>query len=211
MKKRKDNNKEICLKECLDSGFIYGGVQYGYECFCGNKRPDKSKHLLEPSKCNMTCPGDPNQYCGGYLTMNIFQTGYMPQKTVKDIINHPDDNNGNNARIVYLLTVSGRAVRQVKRLVKRIYHKDNYILIHVDSRQDYMFREMQRLAQKYPNVRLTKNRFATIWGGASLLQMLISSFDELLAMKDWKWDFVMNLSESDYPVKRYSVKSLFNE
>jgi hypothetical protein len=24
---------------------------------------------------------------------------------------------------------------------------------------------------------------------------------ELLAMQDWDWDFVLNLSESDYPVK----------
>jgi len=31
--------------------------------------------------------------------------------------------------------------------------------------------------------------------------MLLSCFDELLRMADWPWDYVLNLSESDYPVK----------
>lgn len=64
-----------------------------------------------------------------------------------------------------------------------------------------MFRELLPLEQQLPNVRLTRKRFATIWGGASLLEMLRSCMLELLNMKNWKWDFVLNLSESDYPVK----------
>lgn len=56
------------------------------------------------------------------------------------------------------------------------------------------------LETKYVNIRLTRKRFATIWGGASLLTMLLTSMSELLAT-EWKWDFVINLSESDFPVK----------
>lgn len=56
---------------------------------------------------------------------------------------------------------------------------------------------------EFPNIRLTRKRFSTIWGGASLLQMLLSCMRELLEEhSDWRWDFVINLSESDYPVKR---------
>lgn len=47
---------------------------------------------------------------------------------------------------------------------------------------------------------MTRKRYATIWGGASLLEMLLSSMKELLSF-NWQWDFVINLSESDYPVK----------
>ena len=36
-------------------------------------------------------------------------------------------------RIVFVLTVNGRAVRQVRRLLKAIYHKDHYYYIHVDA------------------------------------------------------------------------------
>ena len=69
-------------------------------------------------------------------------------------------------------------------------------------RQEYMFREVSKLSTKLPNLRVMKTRFSTIWGGASLLTMLLAAMKELLEMSDWTdWDFVLNLSESDYPVK----------
>ena len=56
---------------------------------------------------------------------------------------------------------------------------------------------------KFPkHVYVTPNRFATIWSGTSLLSMLIESFKTLVNKKDWNWDFVINLSESDYPLKK---------
>lgn len=75
------------------------------------------------------------------------------------------------------------------------------VRLHI-KREDYLFRELLPLEQQFPNIRLTRRRFATIWGGASLLEMLLSCMNELLALTTWKWDFVLNLSESDYPVKQ---------
>ena len=40
---------------------------------------------------------------------------------------------GSLARVVFLLSIHGRAFRQVKRLFKAIYHSDHYYYIHVDS------------------------------------------------------------------------------
>lgn len=40
---------------------------------------------------------------------------------------------GPPARAVFLMSVHGRAYRQVKRLFKAIYHTDHYYYIHVDS------------------------------------------------------------------------------
>ena len=37
------------------------------------------------------------------------------------------------ARVVFVLTVNGRALRQVRRLLKAIYHRDHYYYIHVDA------------------------------------------------------------------------------
>ena len=68
------------------------------------------------------------------------------------------------------------------------------------QRQDYLFRELLVLERTLPNIRLARHRYATIWGGASLLQMLLTSMKELLD-SGWEWDFVINLSESDFPVK----------
>ena len=64
-----------------------------------------------------------------------------------------------------------------------------------------MYREVKALADQFDNVRVVENRRATIWGGASLLQMLLQTMREALDMTDWHWDFYLNLSESDYPLK----------
>ena len=58
------------------------------------------------------------------------------------------------------------------------------------------------MAEDYENVRLVKKRYATIWGGASLLSMHLQCMRELLEdNQDWDWDYFINLSESDFPVK----------
>jgi hypothetical protein len=44
----------------------------------------------------------------------------------------------------------------------------------------------------------------TIWGGATLLDMHLKAMKEMLELKQsgkWNWDFVMNLSETDFPIK----------
>lgn len=38
-----------------------------------------------------------------------------------------------SVRIVFLLTVNGRAVRQVYRLIKSLFSERHYFYIHVDS------------------------------------------------------------------------------
>ncbi|XP_070581235.1 xylosyltransferase 1-like [Ptychodera flava] len=107
-------------------------------------------------------------------------------------------------RIVFILIVHGRAFRQVRRLFKVLYHVDHYFYIHVDARSDYLYRELNKMSQWYPNVRVAPWRMSTIWGGASLLQMLLKCMSDLLEMKDWHWDFFINLSESDFPIKTNS-------
>ncbi len=73
-------------------------------------------------------------------------------------------------------------------------------LIHVDGRQDYLFRSLLPLELKYSNIRLTRNRRASIWGGSSLLDVLLEALEQLLEM-DSQWQFAFNLSESDFPLR----------
>uniref|UniRef100_A0AAX7VAJ2 Xylosyltransferase 2 n=1 Tax=Astatotilapia calliptera TaxID=8154 RepID=A0AAX7VAJ2_ASTCA len=107
----------------------------------------------------------------------------------------------NPVRVAFVLMVHGRAVRQLKRLIKAIYHRDHYYYIHVDKRSGYMHREVLQIAQQYPNVRATPWRMVTIWGGASLLKAYLRSMQDLLSMLDWKWDFFINLSATDFPTR----------
>jgi len=69
------------------------------------------------------------------------------------------------------------------------------------QRSDYLHRQVHSLAAQYSNVRVTPWRMATIWGGASLLTMYLRSMADLLAMRDWSWDFFINLSAADYPIR----------
>ena len=101
--------------------------------------------------------------------------------------------------IAFILTLNGRSLRQVTRLL-RIYRPHHTYFIHVDARQDYLFRNLLQLEDKFPNIRLTRERQSTIWGGVSLLDILLHTMKELLDM-DRHWDFVFNMSESDFPLK----------
>jgi len=199
VKLKYSNSPQACLAACMDAGFSFSGTQYGVECFCGNSSPDKEL-LLDASKCSMICPGKKDSTCGGYLAMQVQSTGVKPFVPPK--LAEGEVEGSQPVRVVYLLTVAGRAYRQVTRLIKRLYSSHHYILVHVDARQEYLYRELVKLSHTLPNLRLVKQRFSTIWGGSSLLSMLLSSMGELLSMSDWSdWDFVLNLSESDWPVK----------
>ena len=131
--------------------------------------------------------------------MNVFKTDAEPFKPSSQ---WQAVSSEESVRIVYLLTINGRAVRQVKRLIKQLYDGRNYFYIHVDSRQDYLFRELKVLETQFPEkIYVTDRRWATIWGGASLLTMLLGCMEDLVNNLKWEWDYVLNLSESDYPLK----------
>lgn len=86
-----------------------------------------------------------------------------------------------------------------------IYRPHHIYLIHIDARQDYLFRSLLHLELEFTNIRLTRRRESSIWGGVSLLDVLIDSMSQLLDMGS-KWQFVLNLSESDFPLR--SIDSL---
>lgn len=194
---KKKNCPDNCISACLGSGFPFAGVQFGVECFCGNSAPPPPTKLQDTA-CSKPCPGDPNLTCGGYLSMDVYQTGLelvSPPKVAPVVASSAP------VGVVFLLTVNGRALSQVVRLVELLDGPGSFFLVHVDARQDYLDRELRRLTAHKINVRVTRRRFSTIWGGATLLSMLLSCLEELLAIQDWDWDFVLNLSESDYPIK----------
>ena len=69
-----ENDVHVCVGACQSSGYAFAGMQYGYECYCGNSLPDRSLHRPS-SDCNMPCSGDDSQMCGGYWRINIYPVG----------------------------------------------------------------------------------------------------------------------------------------
>uniref|UniRef100_A0A2C9MAE7 protein xylosyltransferase n=1 Tax=Biomphalaria glabrata TaxID=6526 RepID=A0A2C9MAE7_BIOGL len=200
-----DNTPQACIDHCYRSAQKYAGLQYGKECWCGSSY-GKHSDKLDEAHCFTKCPGDASQTCGAYLANKVYGTG------VQEVIRQdapleyaPVEPDIPRVKIVFVLTVNGRAVRQVNRLLRLIYSPSHYYYIHVDKRQEYLFRELRPLEDRFTNVHLTRQRFSTIWGGASLLQAHLSFLTELFEdKKNWTWDYYINLSESDYPVKPVS-------
>ena len=90
-------------------------------------------------------------------------------------------------------------MRQVKRLLRLIYRKHHFYLIHVDEQSNWMHNEL-KILEEFPNIKLTKQRFTTFWASNTLLFLLLASFKEILQI-GWTFDYVMNISESDFPLK----------
>ena len=57
-----------------DEGYVYAGVQWGRECFCGNAPPPDDA-IVDQSECDWVCSGDQNLICGALWRMNVYETG----------------------------------------------------------------------------------------------------------------------------------------
>ena len=62
-----------------------------------------------------------------------------------------------------------------------------------------MFSQLQTL-ESLPNIKLATDRFKTFWASNTLLYLLLACFREILNL-GWDFDYVMNISESDFLVK----------
>ncbi|PIO73343.1 Core-2/I-Branching enzyme, partial [Teladorsagia circumcincta] len=172
-------------------------LEFGRECFCGDSI--SSKPISQERCTEYKCSGNNSQACGGFNALEVFHTGahLMP----KAIFETSSDIGSKRPRILFLLQLNGRNERQVKRLLKALYSPFHYYYIHVDKRQLYMLTEMKAVAAKLSNVFVAPDAHSTIWGGASLLTMVQDTIRRSIAIPSLSdWDYLINLSESDFPV-----------
>ena len=204
-----------CIDVCAQSSFPYAAVNWPDKCYCGSQKPSLD-HLISVSPCNSTwCDQKSRKYCSDHT--EIFDTvrlNYLSVIILIDILTFlliqgmplkeasPLNSSLHNEtmKIAFILTLNGRALRQVKRLLRILYSPHHTYLIHVDARQDYLFQQLKHLELDYPNIHLTHHRKSTIWGGTSLLDVLLKAMEDLLNISS-EWEFLFNLSESDFPLK----------
>lgn len=60
-----------CLVLCSYNKYMYAGLQYGTECWCGDNLDPLAKPTL-PSKCATPCAGNSSETCGGSLTLQLY-------------------------------------------------------------------------------------------------------------------------------------------
>lgn len=105
--------------------------------------------------------------------------------------------------IAYLILVH-RLPNQFKKLFNAIYDPSNFYLINIDRKAgDEIEKEVTDFLNKYPNVRILKSE-NVIWGGYSMVQAELDGMKYLLEM-DAKWDYFINLSGQDYPLKSQKI------
>jgi len=105
--------------------------------------------------------------------------------------------------IAYLILVH-RLPNQFKRLFEAIYEKDNYYLIHIDKKAEQeLGTEVEFFLKDYPNVYILKSE-NVIWGGYSMVQAELDGMNFLLNI-DAHWDYFINLSGQDYPLKSQKI------
>ena len=66
-----------------------------------------------------------NSTCFVFAARPYSYAGYVRPEDVPEHVE--------TARVAFVLTVNGRALRQVKRLFKALYHVNHFYYIHVDS------------------------------------------------------------------------------
>lgn len=70
-----DMTPESCFNVCGTSGYLYAGLEYGDECWCGDG-VSKAATLVDPSRCNMNCTGDATRTCGGRELLSLYNGTY---------------------------------------------------------------------------------------------------------------------------------------
>jgi hypothetical protein len=81
-----------------------------------------------------------------------------------------------------------------------MYHPANYYLVHVDKRSGVGLQtEIQDFLSRFANASLLKSQ-SILWGGYSMVDAELRGIEELLKISS-EWEFFINLSAQDFPLK----------
>ncbi|XP_052895887.1 xylosyltransferase oxt-like [Anopheles moucheti] len=191
-----DNTPKRCVDFCTQRNFRFAMVQKGHFCYCEDEKPT-SKEKLNDFMCSFPCPGNPALNCGGAFEALVYETG-LAKHPIQPIKLYPSPKD-KPVRVAFLLIFHKRNLRQVHRLIRAIYDKSHYYYIHVDPKQHYLYRELLKLENDFPNIYVARQRHSITWGCFTQLQALLASMQDILTM--WNPDYILNMSESDFPVK----------
>ncbi|NWU62691.1 WSCD2 protein, partial [Pterocles burchelli] len=59
-----------CQDNCAERGYLYAGLEFGAECYCGHKVQAAN---ASESECNMACKGERSNTCGGANRLSIYR------------------------------------------------------------------------------------------------------------------------------------------
>nr|XP_060612931.1 sialate:O-sulfotransferase 1 [Anolis sagrei ordinatus] len=59
-----------CQEACAERSYTYAGLEYGAECYCGNKLPVT---VAKQEECNNECKGEKGTICGGVNRLSVYR------------------------------------------------------------------------------------------------------------------------------------------
>ncbi|CAH0189363.1 beta-1,6-N-acetylglucosaminyltransferase [Chryseobacterium sp. Bi04] len=108
-----------------------------------------------------------------------------------------------HVRIAYFIMVHHKP-EVFKAMFQKIYTRDQFYLIHIDRKSTSQFtEEIQQYAVQFPNVYILDS-LNIVSGGFSMIQAELNAMEFLLNVSR-EWDYFINLSGEDYPLKSQQI------
>ncbi|REC76967.1 glycosyl transferase [Chryseobacterium rhizosphaerae] len=108
-----------------------------------------------------------------------------------------------HVRIAYFIMVHHKP-EVFKAMFQKIYTRDQFYLIHIDRKSTPRFtEEIQQYAVQFPNVYILDS-MNIVSGGFSMIQAELNAMEFLLNVNR-EWDYFINLSGEDYPLKSQKI------
>ncbi|MCJ7935210.1 MAG: beta-1,6-N-acetylglucosaminyltransferase [Chryseobacterium sp.] len=108
-----------------------------------------------------------------------------------------------HVRIAYFIMVHHK-FEVFKAMFQKIYTRDQFYLIHIDRKASIeITEEIQLYAVQFPNVYLLES-MNIVSGGFSMIQAELDAMEFMLNVS-LEWDYFINLSGEDYPLKSQNI------
>ena len=106
-------------------------------------------------------------------------------------------------RIAYFIMVHHKP-EVFKAMFAKIYTRDQFYLIHIDRKaKPELTEEIQQYIIQFPNAYILES-VNIVYGGFSMIQIELNAMEYLINVsKDW--DYFINLSGEDHPLKSQSI------
>lgn len=89
-----------CASLCSSQGYAYFGLEFSFQCFCGNILNPEAVPA-DPSSCNYACCADSSVACGGVWYIDIYASNVTNNSrlapTQTPSVTNDSGNNSNNA------------------------------------------------------------------------------------------------------------------
>ncbi|WP_415326982.1 beta-1,6-N-acetylglucosaminyltransferase [Chryseobacterium sp. MMS23-Vi53] len=114
-----------------------------------------------------------------------------------------DSSPSSQIRIAYFIMVHHKP-NTFKAMFEKIYTRDQFYLIHIDRKAKEEFtEEIQQYLIHFPNVYILES-INIVAGGFSIIQAELNAMEFLLNVTA-EWDYFINLSGEDYPLKSQNI------